>query len=102
MCLKILPKNKPVESIPETVKLEEKTEVALFDDAIPDEAAVFTEDFSGDDELNMEESIAEPETVVEETKVITRISMPSRKLKVKISNELLLELEKLQVNFKLN
>ncbi len=41
-------------------------------------------------------------TEVEETKVITRISMPSRKLKIRISNELLVELEKLQVNFKLN
>jgi len=28
--------------------------------------------------------------------------MPSRKLKVKISSELLQELEKMQVNFKLN
>lgn len=39
---------------------------------------------------------------VEETKVVTRLSMPSRKLKVKICNELLVELEKMQVNFKLN
>ena len=39
---------------------------------------------------------------IEETKIITRLSMPSRKLKVKISNELLHELEKMQVNFKLN
>jgi DNA polymerase-3 subunit alpha len=46
------------------------------------------------------ETIVEEE--VEETKIITRLSMPSRKLKVKISNELLVELEKLQVNFKLN
>jgi DNA polymerase-3 subunit alpha len=28
--------------------------------------------------------------------------MPSRRLKVKISNELLVELEKMQINFKLN
>jgi DNA polymerase-3 subunit alpha len=41
-------------------------------------------------------------TEVEETKVITRLSMPSRKLKIKISNELLVELEKMQINFKLN
>jgi DNA polymerase-3 subunit alpha len=39
---------------------------------------------------------------VEETKVITRISMPSRKLKIKISNELLAELEKMDVDFRLN
>jgi len=39
---------------------------------------------------------------VEETRVVTRLSMPSRKLKVAISSELLQELEKMQVNFKLN
>jgi len=39
---------------------------------------------------------------VEEIKVVTKLTMPSRKLKVKISNELLFELEKMQVNFKLN
>ena len=42
------------------------------------------------------------ETEVEETKIITYLSMPSRKLKVKISNELLVQLEKMQINFKLN
>ena len=39
---------------------------------------------------------------IEETKVITRLSMPSRKLKIRISGELLQELEKMQINFKLN
>ena len=39
---------------------------------------------------------------VEEIKVITKLTMPSRKLKIKISNELLVELEKMQINFKLN
>jgi DNA polymerase III subunit alpha len=41
-------------------------------------------------------------TEVEETRVVTRLQMPSRKLKIKISGELLQELEKMQVNFKLN
>jgi DNA polymerase-3 subunit alpha len=41
-------------------------------------------------------------TEMEEIKVITKLEMPSRKLKIKISNELLSELEKMQVNFKLN
>jgi DNA polymerase III subunit alpha len=41
-------------------------------------------------------------TEVEEINVVTKLSMPSRKLKVKISNELLFELEKRQINFKLN
>ncbi len=93
---------KPVEIIPEMVKLEEKTDTPLFEDEIPEEAVIFTDELSDDDELVMEESIADTESSVEETKVITRISMPSRKLKIKISNELLTELEKLEVNFKLN
>ncbi|TDE45487.1 hypothetical protein E0I26_05930 [Flavobacterium rhamnosiphilum] len=41
-------------------------------------------------------------TEVEEIKVVTKLSMASRKLKIKISNELLVELEKMQINFKLN
>jgi DNA polymerase-3 subunit alpha len=41
-------------------------------------------------------------TEIEEINVVTKLSMPSRKLKVKISNELLVELEKMQINFKLN
>lgn len=41
-------------------------------------------------------------TEVEETRVVNRITMNSRKLKIKISTELLLELEKMQLNFKLN
>ena len=39
---------------------------------------------------------------IEEIKVVTKLTMPSRKLKVNISNELLVELEKMQINFKLN
>ncbi len=41
-------------------------------------------------------------TEVEEIKVVTKLTMPSRRLKIKISNELLVELEKMQINFKLN
>ena len=41
-------------------------------------------------------------TEIEEIKVVTKLEMPSRKLKINISNELLSELEKMQVNFKLN
>lgn len=51
------------------------------------------------------EMISVPEPVVadvEDIKVITKLTMPSRKVKIKISNELLQELERLQVNFKLN
>lgn len=64
-----------------------------------------------EDEISIEtetdiENTDEPEIAiteeVEEIRVVTKLSMPSRKLKVKISNELLTELEKLQINFKLN
>jgi DNA polymerase-3 subunit alpha len=41
-------------------------------------------------------------TEIEEINVVTKLEMPSRKLKINISNELLTELEKMQVNFKLN
>jgi DNA polymerase-3 subunit alpha len=41
-------------------------------------------------------------TIEEEIIVVTKLSMPSRKLKIQISNELLQELEALQINFKLN
>lgn len=54
------------------------------------------------DEENSQEPEIELVTEIEEIKVITKLEMPSRKLKIKISNELLFELEKMQVNFKLN
>ncbi|MFM9825810.1 DNA polymerase III subunit alpha [Flavobacterium sp.] len=90
---------KQVEVVPEVESVEEKTEAVLFQDEIPEEAAIFTEEISEEEEeLIIVESIAE----VAETKVITSLSMPSRKLKIKISNELLVELEKMQINFRLN
>ena len=59
-----------------------------------------------DEEVFDEENSQEPEvelvTEIEEIKVITKLEMPSRKLKINISKELLSELEKMQVNFKLN
>ena len=54
------------------------------------------------DEENPQEPEIELVTEIEEIKVITKLEMPSRKLKIKISNELLTELEKMQLNFKLN
>ena len=77
---------------------EEIAENTLFDDGITDEVIVYTDENSDEEEL----ILAPNSTIIEETKIITRISMPSRKLKIKISNELLTELEKLQINFKLN
>ena len=67
--------------------------VAVSDEVIED--VVF-------DEENPHEPVIELITEIEEIKVITKLEMPSRKLKIKISNELLFELDKMQVNFKLN
>jgi DNA polymerase-3 subunit alpha len=55
-----------------------------------------------DDTSESEEKDAAVVTEVEEIKVVTKLTMPSRRLKIKISNELLVELEKMQINFKLN
>jgi DNA polymerase-3 subunit alpha len=43
-----------------------------------------------------------PEKTTEENKIITHLPMGSRTMKVKISGELLAQLEALQVHFKLN
>lgn len=69
-----------------------------------------TPDFETDEEETFADSEEETADVnetkqvteVEEIKVVTKLAMPSRKLKVQISNELLFELEKMQINFKLN
>ncbi len=58
-----------------------------------------------DDDLdieNLEDIDIEIDTPAEEIRMVTKLSMPSRKLKVQISNELLSELEKKQVDFRLN
>ena len=60
---------------------------------------------ASDDDLdieNLEDIEIEMETPTEEIRMVTKLSMPSRKLKVQISNELLGELEKKQVDFRLN
>lgn len=61
--------------------------------------AVETENFDAEnlDEVEIEIPIQEPENII-----MTRVSLPSRKLKIKISNELLIELEKMNVKFSLN
>jgi len=76
---------KQVEMASESVEMEEMTDDASTDateEASANLPAVLTE--------------------VEETRVVNKISMNSRKLKIKISSELLQELEKMQLNFKLN
>ncbi len=99
-----LEKVKVEKPIQEPIKIESTIiEPVLFESNgidNDDDEVVFTEEISDDDEPIIAESILE--TAIEETKVVTRLWMQSRKLKIKISNELLNELERLQVNFKLN
>jgi DNA polymerase-3 subunit alpha len=62
---------------------------------------VLEEDSAADTEILDEVEIEIP-VIEEQIQVATRISMPSRKLKVRISNELLIELEKRNIKFSLN
>ncbi len=62
-----------------------------------------TETFDDDSEMDLIAEIPTIETTIEEVnQTITRLEMPSRKLKVAISSQLLTELEQLHVDFKLN
>jgi DNA polymerase-3 subunit alpha len=75
-------------------------------------ADVVAPSFITNDEVNDEEDLlllseeTEPEVNLseekDEIKIITKLSMPSRKLKIGISSELLQELEKMQIKFRLN
>ena len=82
----------------ELEKIKRQVEVIPQIVAVSDEVV---EDLVFDEE-NPQEPEIELITEIEEIKVITKLEMPSRILKIKISNELLFELEKMQVNFKLN
>ena len=66
------------------------------------EEEIFVDENEDSETTDLKEPEINTVTEVEEIKVITKLSMPSRKLKIKISNELLQELEKMQINFKLN
>ena len=59
------------------------------------------QDQSNETDLEERDSI-EINIPIEKEITVTRLSMPSKKLKIKISNELLSELEKMQLDFKLN
>lgn len=68
-------------------------------------AAGMVNEPAADYSTNVTETIDHESTVVtnvEDVQVVTKISMPSRKLKINISNDLLQELDRLQINFKLN
>jgi DNA polymerase-3 subunit alpha len=89
----------------EIMELEKITKIVETTAEIAEtEEEVFVEETDGED---VDVPLIETQkittvTEVEEINVVTKLSMPSRKLKVKISNELLFELEKRQINFKLN
>jgi DNA polymerase-3 subunit alpha len=84
----------------EVLEIEKvKKEIEIQPVINEDTEEVMTDEIEG--EMTTEITMNVTETI-EENKVITAISMPSRKTKVKISSEFLNELEKLQVNFKLN
>jgi len=82
----------------EVMELNKVTkQVAVTSAVAPKEVSDDENDENYDEEVN--ETVM---TDVEDVQVVTKLVMPSRKLKVKISTELLHELDRLQVNFKLN
>jgi DNA polymerase-3 subunit alpha len=85
----------------EVLELEKiKKQIEMTPQILPVSNVVIDEEVF--DEENPQVSEVELVTEIEEIKVITKLEMPSRKLKINISKELLSELEKMQVNFKLN
>ena len=81
-----------------TVKVVETSVKALeLIDEMEEDLDTEVEDITDEVDMNLE-IVDEKETITAKTK----LSMPSRKLKIKISNQLLQELENMQVDFKLN
>lgn len=85
----------------EIMELEKVKKLVETTTEYTDEEQEVFEDESEDSDTLAETKVAHL-TEVEEISVVTKLTMPSRKLKVKISAELLVELEKMQINFKLN
>lgn len=83
-----------LENIKRLVEVETPTDFETED-------AVFEGEGENEDSA-MEDTKIQEVNEVEEIKVVTKLTMPSRRLKVRISAELLQELEKMQINFKLN
>ena len=82
----------------EKIKRFVKREIEIDED-LQDEIVID----SDDEEENTAEVIVENQMEeIEETIVKNKLEMPSRKLKINISKELLEGLEKMQINFKLN
>ena len=76
-------------------KSVQNIDIEVSDGLLPDEAIEATDD----DQMTESISVA---AEVEETRIITKLAMPSRKIKVRICAELLHELEKMDVGFRLN
>ena len=81
----------------EVMELERIKKTLEMSPVIVEEEIVSTDDGEEESEMELDIPIEKEEIVVK-----TKLSMPSRKLKVKISSELLQELDKMQVSFKLN
>jgi DNA polymerase-3 subunit alpha len=81
----------------ETIKKQVEVSAPVF---------LTSEDIAAEEEVLALSEDNVPEVTISEEKdeirIITKLTMPSRKLKVSISNELLQELEKMQLNFRLN
>ena len=83
----------------EKIKKEVVSEIQAFEPSDDEnEEELLLNELSDEDETA---TVVET-TIQEEIVVVTKLIMPSRKLKIQISNELLAELEKMQINFKLN
>jgi DNA polymerase-3 subunit alpha len=86
------------EIIAKPVESTKPSEPILLND---NEGEIDIENLEGNEIMADEMSEALP-IIAEEVKRITTLEMPSRRLKIKISKELLLELEKMNVKFGLN
>ena len=81
----------------EVMEFERIKKTIEMSPVIVEEEIVSTDDGEEVSEMELDIPVEKEEIVVK-----TKLSMPSRKLKVKISSELLQELDKMQVSFKLN
>ena len=101
-----------IQEIQKTVKLTEKKQdnipqiARLKKDSLIDDESIDIDDLEiiNDIDDNEKDNVISDisSEMVEEIKVLTHLEMPSRKVKVNISKELLEALEALQVNFRLN
>jgi DNA polymerase-3 subunit alpha len=82
----------------EKVKRFVKREIEINEELSDENALEVEDEVDGATEILVENQMEE----IEETIIKNKLEMPSRKLKINISKELLEGLEKMQINFKLN